>query len=268
MDAWNWSGPYVLRWRSRLPVGPAVRPLRARLRDRLQALGHPREAGRRLLSRSTTTSRFRTASGRSTPSASRLALDPVWKPQVRVPETFRPGALPAHQGFVVKVPLTYTGTGTPRDRARHREPAPARGAACSSSAWRSWSSTFGGARARRALGRFAPLTPPECDRRGVAVEEPLLALARGGRRALGREDRAARGLRGHRAPRVREEARDRGRRQEDDDAAARAARAASPATTTTSSRRSSSERPRPTPTRSRRTTSRAASIPPRRSRPA
>ncbi len=159
MDAWNWSGPYVLRWRSRLPSDPPfdhaelVYEIAYRLSGILVKQGGA----------SYTLDNDFAFPDRDWPIAAftlSLALDPVWKPQVRVPETFRSGALPAHQGFVVKIPLTYTGTGTPE--AAHGIASPRLRLALLL--------LFGVAvlvlyfrwRAReRALGRLAPLTPPD-----------------------------------------------------------------------------------------------------------
>ena len=63
-------------------VRSAVRAGRARLRDRLHALRHSREAGRSATC-STTTSPSRPAVRRSGSSTVSLALDPVWKPRAR-----------------------------------------------------------------------------------------------------------------------------------------------------------------------------------------
>jgi uncharacterized membrane protein YgcG len=159
VDAWNWTGPYVLRWRSRLPSDPPfagtelVYELAYTLGGILVKQGgasYSLDHDFAFPDRDWPVDAFTLS----------LALDPVWKPQERVPETPRSEALPAHRGFVVKVPLTYTGTATPE--AAHGIASPRLRVALLL--------LFGAAvlvlyfrwRAReRALGRFAPLTPPD-----------------------------------------------------------------------------------------------------------
>jgi uncharacterized membrane protein YgcG len=159
VDAWNWSGPYVLRWRSRLPSDPPFdhKELVYEILYKLSGI-LVKQGGT-----SYTLDNDFAFPDREWPVdlfTLSLALDPVWKPQVRVPDTYRPGALPAHQGFVVQIPLTYTGTGTPE--AAHGIASPRLrvtllllfGVAVLVLYFR-W-------RAReRALGRLAPLTPPD-----------------------------------------------------------------------------------------------------------
>jgi len=159
VDAWNWTGPYVLRWRSRLPSDPpfAGTELVYELAYTLGGILVKQGGASYSLDHDFA---FPDRDWPIEAFTLSLALDPVWKPQERVPETLRSEALPAHRGFVVKVPLTYTGTATPE--AANGIASPRLRVALLL--------LFGAAvlvlyfrwRAReRALGRFAPLTPPD-----------------------------------------------------------------------------------------------------------
>lgn len=158
MDAWGWSSPNVLRWRSRLPSDPPFDQTELVYEIAYELSGILQKRG----GNSYTLDNDFAFPDRDWPVDAftlSLALDPVWKPQVAVPKTYHPGGLPGKQGFVVKIPLTYTGTG---------QPEAAKGIA-SPRLRVALLLLFGVAvlvlyfrwRAReRALGRFAPLTAP------------------------------------------------------------------------------------------------------------
>ena len=159
VDAWNWSAPNVLRWRSRLPSDPPFEQteLVYEIAYRLSGILQKQGGNSYILDNDFA---FPDRDWPVDAFTLSLALDPVWKPQVAVPETYHPGGLPGKQGFVVKIPLTYTGTGTPE--AAHGIASPRLRVALLL--------LFGAAaivlylrwRAReRALGRLAPLTPPD-----------------------------------------------------------------------------------------------------------
>jgi len=158
VDAWNWSGPYVLRWRSRLPSDPPFTETELVYEIAYKLSGILVKQGRT----SYTLDNDFAFPDREWPIDAftlSLVLDPAWKPEEPFTGTFGPQALHGRQGFVVKIPLTYTGTG---------QPEAAKGIA-SPRLRVALLLLFGAAvlvlyfrwRAReRALGRLAPLTAP------------------------------------------------------------------------------------------------------------
>src|SRR4030095_5880458 len=95
-----------------------------------------------------------------------LELDPVWKPEKPLRERFETGVLPPGQGYVVNASLAYAGTGEPASINR----LPAAETPASPGVRKALLAAFGIAivalflafRSReKALGRYAPLTPPE-----------------------------------------------------------------------------------------------------------
>ena len=160
MDAWNWSGPYVLRWRSRLPSDPPFDHTELVYEIAYKLSGILVKQG-----------------GASYTLDNDFAFPdrdwPIQTPSRSPSRSIRSGSRRAVPGDVTRPErcrrIGVRGQGSPhlhrhghaRGRPRRREPAPARGPAPAASAWRSWSSTSGGARASSALGRFAPLTPPD-----------------------------------------------------------------------------------------------------------
>ncbi|HEY1251747.1 MAG TPA: hypothetical protein VGH97_11205 [Thermoanaerobaculia bacterium] len=159
VDAWSWTGPYVLRWRSRLPSDPPFSQTEL-VYEITYVLGG-------ILVKQGGTS-YKLDNDFAFPDREwpvdaftlSLTLDPVWKPQAPFTGSAGPTPLHGRQGFVVTLPLTYTGTGTPE--AAH-------GIASRRLRW-ALLLLYGAAivllysrwRAReRALGRFAPLRPPD-----------------------------------------------------------------------------------------------------------
>ena len=159
VDAWSWTGPYVLRWRSRLPSDPPFSSTEL-VYEIAYTLGGilVKQGGASYLfdhdfafpERQWPIQAFSLA----------LELDPVWKTKEPFAGSFRSAALPPNRGFLVTLPLTYTGTARP-DAAKGVASHSLRvallvlfGAAILAlyAAWR--------ARETR-LGRFAPRTPPE-----------------------------------------------------------------------------------------------------------
>ena len=89
VDAWNWTGPYVLRWRSRLPSDPpfAGTELVYELAYTLGGVLVKQGGASYSLDHDFA---FPDRDWPIEAFALSLALDPVWKPQERVPETFAP----------------------------------------------------------------------------------------------------------------------------------------------------------------------------------
>ncbi len=104
-----------------------------------------------------------------------LELDPVWKPEGAFPGVYESGVLSPRSNFTVTVPLSYTGGGSPVVSASVMTPAVRRGllgvfAAAIVLLYLAWR------RRETALGRFAPLTPPEAIDQAW-LEKDLLNLA-------------------------------------------------------------------------------------------
>jgi len=102
VDAWNWSAPNVLRWRSRLPSDPPFEQteLVYEIAYRLSGILQKQGGNSYILDNDFA---FPDRDWPVDAFTLSLALDPVWKPQVAVPETYHPGGLPGKQGFVVKI---------------------------------------------------------------------------------------------------------------------------------------------------------------------
>ncbi len=173
VDEWSWSSTNVLRWRSRLPSDPPFE--NAELVYELAYTLHGilvRQGAIYLLDHD-----FAFPDRQWPIQAFTLALelDPVWKPEKPLPGSFRRGVLPPGQGFVVTVPLAYTGAGRP-DAAegiaspRLRQALLALLCLAILFFYFSWRSRD------RALGRFAPLTPPDSID-GAWLEKNLLNLS-------------------------------------------------------------------------------------------
>ena len=158
VDEWSWTSPNVLRWRSRLPSDPPF--------ENTQLLYELTYTLHGILQRRGSTyvlDHDFAFPDRQWPIQAftlSLELDPVWKPEKPFPGTFREGALPPGRGFVVTVPLAYTGTGSPSAAAGVASPrlrlilwiAFFAAVLVLYFAWRSRDG---------ALGRFAPHIPPE-----------------------------------------------------------------------------------------------------------
>ncbi|MEP6995239.1 MAG: DUF2207 domain-containing protein, partial [Acidobacteriota bacterium] len=173
VDEWAWSSPNVLRWRSRLPSDPPfanaelVYELTYTLHGILQKRGstYVLDHDFAFAEREWPIQEFALA----------LALDPVWKPEKPFIGTFRTGALPPRQGFVVTVPLAYTGSAQPEAvgglaSPRQRQALWILFGAAILVLYFSWRSRDG------ALGRFAPLIPPESIDQAW-LEKNLLSLS-------------------------------------------------------------------------------------------
>jgi uncharacterized membrane protein YgcG len=160
VDAWNWSSPDVLRWRSRLPSDPPFSQTELVYEIAYMLSGILVKQGG---------AAYRLDNDFAFPDREwpidaftlTLTLDPAWKPEAPFTGSVGPVALHGRQGYVVTLPLAYVGKGEPDAAAR----------GIASPRLRMGLLLFFGAavvflylrwRAReRALGRFAPLTPPE-----------------------------------------------------------------------------------------------------------
>ena len=186
-------------------VRSALRPSRARLRDRLHARGNSRQTGRPVRAR----------------PRLRLPRPAIPDPAVRADAHARPGVEAVVAAFgALRDGRAAAGAGLRRaGRARARGSGHA---LLQSGAARPDAGIAGAApgtarrvRDRDRAPRLRSPSPRGCggplraadaagfDRRRLAREEPPLAVGRGGGRAVGREDRTARGRRGLSAPRGR-----------------------------------------------------------------
>ncbi|HEY4229374.1 MAG TPA: hypothetical protein VGO79_04335 [Thermoanaerobaculia bacterium] len=159
LDAWNWSSPNVLRWRSRLPSDPPfdhaelVYEIAYRLSGILVNQGgksYKLDNDFAFPDREWPIDAF----------ALSLTFDPAWKPEASFTGSVGPVALHGREGYVITLPLSYIGAGRPDAAARGIASPRLRVALLL---------LFGVAvlvlyfrwRAReRELGRLAPLTPP------------------------------------------------------------------------------------------------------------
>jgi uncharacterized membrane protein YgcG len=109
-----------------------------------------------------------------------LSLDPVWKPQARLPERFESGVLVPGRGEVVRVELAYTGSGAPSVNhvlAAHTAASPGlRRTLLAAFAAGAVFLLFHLRRRGNAAGLFAPLTPSERIDEGW-LESNLLSLS-------------------------------------------------------------------------------------------
>ncbi len=173
VDEFGWTGPGVLRWRSRLPSDPEFQ--RTELVYELAYVLSGvlvKEGSTYLLDHNFGLPEAEWPIQKLKVS---LELDPVWKPLGPFPGAYESGVLPAKSNFTVTVPLAYTGSGAPVASALVMSPGMRRGilgvlAAAIVLLYAAWR------RRETALGRFAPLTAPGAID-GAWLETNLLSLA-------------------------------------------------------------------------------------------
>lgn len=173
VDEWGWSGGNVLRWRSRLPSDPEFANTELVYEIAYMLSGVLVKQGDTYL----------LDHNFGLPAAEwpirklkvSLELDPVWKPEAAFPGVYESGVLSPKSNFTVTVPLSYTGGGSPVVSASVMGPGMRRGLLGALAA--SIVLLYAGWRRREtALGRFAPLTPPEAVD-AAWLEKNLLSLA-------------------------------------------------------------------------------------------
>ena len=111
LDDYAFTDRYTLRWRSRMPsdVPFAHRVMHYRLRYRLSGILQ-KEDDRFVLSHDFL---FPDRNGAIDRFELNLALDPVWRPEGEVRETYSAENIEPGRGFVVTVPLRYSGDVAP-----------------------------------------------------------------------------------------------------------------------------------------------------------
>jgi uncharacterized membrane protein YgcG len=179
VDEYGFVGDDVLRWRSRLPFDPPFENAELVYEIAYTLSGILVKQGDRYVLDHDFAFPNRDYSIRKFTLT--LELDPVWKPEKPLRERFETGVLPPGQGYVVNASLAYAGTGEPA--AMNRLPIAQKPA--TSGVRKALLAAFGAAivflflafRSReKALGRYAPLTPPEqIDQRWL--EANLLSLS-------------------------------------------------------------------------------------------
>ncbi len=165
VDEYGWTGENVLRWRSRLPSDPEFSNAELVYEIAYVISGVLVKQGDSYL----------LDHNFGLPAAEwpirklkvSLELDPVWKPEGAFPGVYESGVLAPRSNFTVTVPLSYTGSGSPAVSASVMGSGMRRGllgvlAAAIVYLYLVWR------RRETALGRFAPLTPPD------AVDEAWL----------------------------------------------------------------------------------------------
>jgi uncharacterized membrane protein YgcG len=111
VDDFAFTDARTLRWRSRLPADPPF--------DRTTMRYELRYGLSRILRRDGTAYTldhdfaFPARDGLIDRFELRLTLDPVWQPETAVQDIYTADALPPGQGFVLAIPMRYTGTGAP-----------------------------------------------------------------------------------------------------------------------------------------------------------
>jgi len=121
VNEYAWTGAHTLRWRSRLPAAPpfANTPIQYQLRYELSGVllkdGEAFVLDHYFL--------FPERAGTIKQFTLRLTLDSAWQPKSRVSELYTAERLPPGQGFVLTLPLQYTGALVPAalDTRRPRE---------------------------------------------------------------------------------------------------------------------------------------------------
>jgi len=173
VDAFGWTDPKTLRWRSRAPSDPAfdnteiVYEIAYTLRNILQRDGalYVLDNDFAFPDRQYPIEKFSLA----------LTLDPVWKPEGAFSGALSRGVLKPGEGVVVRVPLQYLGSGKPAAGQASASPAQRKALVALMAAA---IALFGVGFVRResALGRFAPLPAPgQVDR--AWLDRNLLSLA-------------------------------------------------------------------------------------------
>jgi hypothetical protein len=163
VDDYWWDGDETLRWRSRLPADPPFSGTTIRYRIDYELSGILLKDGDRY--RLDHDFVFPDRAGAINQFELHLTFDPAWQPQSSVRPVYTAGRLAEGSGFVLDVPLLFSGTDPPsaRDVRRPREIVVGvsliLGFTILATLW-----LF--ARERR-LGRFAPLT--------TAIDEAWLA---------------------------------------------------------------------------------------------
>ena len=120
VDDFAFTERYTLRWRSRMPEDPPFshQVIRYRLRYRLSNIlvkdGSDFTLDHDFL--------FPERNGAIDRFALKLELDPVWSPKTGAPDTYSAANLAPGRGFVVTIPLRYTGDLAPGIRDTSRPP--------------------------------------------------------------------------------------------------------------------------------------------------
>ena len=164
VDEYRFVGDGVLRWRSRLPSDPSFDNAELVYEIAYTLSGILEKRGDRyVLNHDFAFPNREYAIQKFTLT---LELDPVWKPEKPLKGSFESGVLPPGVGYVVNASLAYAATGEPA--ALNRLPLAEKPA--TQAVRKALLAVFGiaivllfmGFRSReRALGRYAPLTPPE-----------------------------------------------------------------------------------------------------------
>ncbi len=173
VDQYAWKDSRTLRWRSRLPSDPPfenreiVYEIRYRLSGILVREGSAYRLNHDFL--------FPDRSGRVERFDLSLELDPVWKPDPKLPETFSAKNLVPGEGFLVRASLGYAGSGHPSAGITGVSPR-VRLALFTILAGTAIGMLLRFRRRDELLGRFAPLRDP--DKIDAAwLDENLLSLA-------------------------------------------------------------------------------------------
>jgi uncharacterized membrane protein YgcG len=111
IDEFAFTDAKTLRWRSRLPSDPPFdhTSMRYQLRYTLSRTVK-RDGGIYMLDRAFA---FPDRNGVIEHYELRLTFDPAWRPGVDIPDVYTADALAPGRGFVLAIPLRYTGTGAP-----------------------------------------------------------------------------------------------------------------------------------------------------------
>jgi uncharacterized membrane protein YgcG len=160
VDEYAFTDRVTLRWRSRMPADPPFARTRLAYALHYQLTGILRQDG------DTYTLdhdfAFPDRDGDIQRYTLRLTLDPVWRPVEPVRESYAAGPLLAGDGFVLTIPMRYTGAGTPEaiDVSRTPEIKAAVGAIVGFTALGVlWLFIR-----ERSLGRFEPVVAGQVDR--------------------------------------------------------------------------------------------------------